>query len=144
MTHPRVGDLVIRNAELNPDETTLIEHERSVTCRQLDTNTSRLANALAALGLHSGHADRESGLAVAIPVNYGLLDALQRTDLLHVALGKPGDAQDPLRAFLAKTFHTAHATPGSGGCKTSAFPRCRCSAIAMRCDIRTSRRAACC
>jgi crotonobetainyl-CoA:carnitine CoA-transferase CaiB-like acyl-CoA transferase len=33
-----------------------------------------------------------------------LLDALQRPDLIDIALGKPGDAQNPLRACLAQCF----------------------------------------
>jgi crotonobetainyl-CoA:carnitine CoA-transferase CaiB-like acyl-CoA transferase len=33
-----------------------------------------------------------------------LLDALQRPDLIDVALGKPGDAQNPLREFLLTRF----------------------------------------
>ncbi|GAB2909946.1 fatty acid--CoA ligase [Paraburkholderia jirisanensis] len=91
MTHPRVGDLVIRNAELIPDKTALIEGERSITWQQLDTHTSQLANALATLGLHKGmriatiirngaaaieaiFALSKAGL-LAIPVNYGLTAA---------------------------------------------------------------------
>src|SRR6201991_4961587 len=54
MTHLRVGDLVIRNAELIPDSVALIEDEHSITWRQLNTDTNRLANALAALGLAKG------------------------------------------------------------------------------------------
>jgi acyl-CoA synthetase (AMP-forming)/AMP-acid ligase II len=88
MTHLRVGDLVIRNAESIPDSVALIEDGHSITWHQLNTDTNRLANALAALGLAKGtrvatvirngaaaietiFAMSKAGL-VSIPVNYGL------------------------------------------------------------------------
>jgi acyl-CoA synthetase (AMP-forming)/AMP-acid ligase II len=91
MTHLRVGDLVVRNAESIPEATALIEDGRNITWRQLNTDSNRLANALARLGvgkgariatiIRNGAAAIEAIFALSkagvmsIPVNYGLTAA---------------------------------------------------------------------
>jgi acyl-CoA synthetase (AMP-forming)/AMP-acid ligase II len=91
MINLRVGDLVVRNAGLSPDAAALIEGPHTVSWRELDERTNRIASALVHAGLATndrvatiirngtGAVEMLFSLAMAgllaVPVNYGLTPA---------------------------------------------------------------------